>query len=480
MSGFLLTTLQIINFAFINFHLKFRGPDFLQTLNIKYKYGDHQFTFVHNLLHVGGAFRPQPFVAKHGRLLAMYDGAIYNFQRFETNQKKYASDGECILDAYQRYGESFATHLDGEFAIVLADLIKGKIVVVTDVFGTKPLWLANEFKNGKMHFGVASYQSALTRMGFKNTTDISMNTVMIFSMEELKLVRKFSYHQFDLQNQHVTTTLDWEDAFLEAVCKRASIPIADGNTLSKRRKIFLGLSSGYDSGGIHAALIHLGIPHHTYSVPAEEYIAIIESRMRYGSRYTNSTYLHMTKDEYNEIQKDILDHTDTFYYKDNPNRTSQTDPGAIGTAGISAKARQIGAKVFLSGVGSDNILTNNGDRDLCYNSNYSECSGIFPADLSIVWPWKAVRVGNPTYLGMTEHILGRYGLQARYPLLDKQLVQEFFWLSQELKNSVYKVPLRNFMIRQAYPNILCEWNNIASCKQGFAAHLNLKKQPKVQ
>ncbi len=64
----------------------------------------------------------------------MYDAEMYYFQDFEKENKTHFSDGECILDVYQRYGESFTTYLDGEFVIVLSDFIQNKIIVETGAF----------------------------------------------------------------------------------------------------------------------------------------------------------------------------------------------------------------------------------------------------------------------------------------------------------------------------------------------------------
>jgi hypothetical protein len=50
-----------------------------------------------------------------------------------------------------------------------------------------------------------------------------------------------------------------------------------------------------------------------------------------------------------------------------------------------------------------------------------------------------------------EYIAGAYGIETRYPYLDKQLVQEFLWLTPELKNKVYKAPLDFYMTSQKYP-----------------------------
>ena len=43
------------------------------------------------------------------------------------------------------------------------------------------------------------------------------------------------------------------------------------------------------------------------------------------------------------------------------------------------------------------------------------------------------------------------GTESRYPYLDIDLVQEFLWLSTELKNKHYKAPLKEYFVRNDFP-----------------------------
>jgi hypothetical protein len=53
---------------------------------------------------------------------------------------------------------------------------------------------------------------------------------------------------------------------------------------------------------------------------------------------------------------------------------------------------------------------------------------------------------------MKEEIIGgSYGIEQRYPFLDKDVVQEFLWLTADLKNKYYKSPLHNYMSMNNYP-----------------------------
>lgn len=50
-----------------------------------------------------------------------------------------------------------------------------------------------------------------------------------------------------------------------------------------------------------------------------------------------------------------------------------------------------------------------------------------------------------------EHTAGAYGIEGRYPFLDKYVVQEFLWITSELKNSLYKAPIDNYLSSNNFP-----------------------------
>jgi hypothetical protein len=56
-----------------------------------------------------------------------------------------------------------------------------------------------------------------------------------------------------------------------------------------------------------------------------------------------------------------------------------------------------------------------------------------------------------SYLAKEEYVAGAYGLEARYPFLDPLVVQEFLWLSSDLKNKWYKSVLHHYLTTQDFP-----------------------------
>ena len=87
----------------------------------------------------------QPIANETGDIWTVLNGEIYNFaalreqlinlgHRFATR-----SDTEVVVHAYEQYGEAFAEHLDGMFALAIWDGPNGRLLLARDRFGKKPL-----------------------------------------------------------------------------------------------------------------------------------------------------------------------------------------------------------------------------------------------------------------------------------------------------------------------------------------------------
>merc|ERR1712216_463743 len=55
------------------------------------------------------------------------------------------------------------------------------------------------------------------------------------------------------------------------------------------------------------------------------------------------------------------------------------------------------------------------------------------------------------YLNKDEYVSGAFGIEGRYPFLDKEVVQEYLWLSASVKNSRYKRPIADYLEKYGYP-----------------------------
>jgi asparagine synthetase B (glutamine-hydrolysing) len=415
-------------FDFVNYHLKFRGPDHTNRLQHT---GLH---FVHNLLHTTGVMTPQPLQSSDGNIVVVYNGEIYNAADFGN----YQSDGPSIIDAYLKHGVLFARHLDGEFAIVLVDFTKKRAVLATDTFGTKPFF----YSVGDGKFSAATYSSPLERLNRPNIQQMEPNTALVFDTRTWEVQEEMPLHKFDLR-QYKGNTQDWAKAFEQAILKRSK----------SAHSLFIGLSSGYDSGVLACALVRLGVPHHAYSIMGNEHESTIDKRLQQASHLLmRSEKVNLTVAEFRSSKEALMRDADKYEYTvtnvrdaDKRKKDIRNEGDAAALYHISGIAKRDKVRIYLSGSGSDAIISDygwNGTRLTAHSS----FGGLFPTDLSEVFPWTSFFKGaQQSSLMKEEYVSGSHGLEGRYPFLDKALVQEFLWLTAEVKNRMYKAPVTEYL-----------------------------------
>lgn len=426
MCSIIASNFKIGDLDHVNYFLKFRGPDHTGELLVN---GWH---FVHNLLSITGEFRPQPLTSPNGDIVCLFNGEIYNYKTFGD----FASDGDCIIPCYEQYGHDFTRLLDGEFAIVLIDFRRKSIFLGTDVFSTKPLWVGTD--GSRVMF--ASYESALERSGLPDRQKVPANRAISLNIETLETERDTTVYDFDL-TQHKHTYDDWVSAWEASINKR---------TRDIRERIFVGLSSGYDSGAIACELKNQDVPFKTYSIKAQENEQVLEKRFNYHD--SDFDYVRFTKSQFSACKRAVQERCENFIYRIYFNGESvYSDKASAGLAHICELANRDGIKIYLSGQGADEIYSDYGFGGQKFYP-HSSFGGLYPQQLEQIFPWKSFYEGTQiSYLAKEESVAGGFGIEGRYPFLDTKLVQEFLWLSPELKNREYKSVIDHFLTLNEYP-----------------------------
>ena len=418
MCSILCTSKEISDYDDVNKYLKFRGPDDTTIIEDE----SNNFTFLHNLLSMTGEITSQPFV--DDGIVCLYNGEIYNYKDFGD----YKSDGYCIIDLYKEYGVDFIS-----------------------LNKTKPLFYSND--NGD--FGCSTYRTPLEKIKHNDIKKAKPNTAMVFKISDSKLINEFTICEFDL-NQHKNSFDDWNESFKNSIHKR---------TTDTTQNVFIGLSSGYDSGAISCELLNQNIPFKAYSVLTpvivHENTSIIESRQDLISSSINSSYQNFFKDEDTRIKhRNFLEGgTEQFNYTircSNSNyneydRRLIDDKAASWMSLVCNTAKEDGNRLYLTGMGADEIFSDYGFGGV-KKTQHSNFGGLFPDDLSTIFPWPSFYYSSmESYIAKEEYVAGLHGIEARYPFLDKDLVQEFLWLSPKLKNSNYKSVLDNYFVKNNFP-----------------------------
>lgn len=444
MCSFIFTNKEINNLDDVNRVTKFRGPDLTSNENI------NGFNYVHNLLSITGAVTRQPFYKDD--IACVYNGEIYNHSDFGT----YNSDGECLIDLYKEHGDEFTKKLDGEFAIVLFDYKNNKCIISSDVFKTKPIFYSLEPNS----IGVSSYSEPLIKVGHSNVKKMEANTTIVIDTNSNQIIKKFQVFDFDITNQHKTTFDDWVNAFENSIKKRSN---------NLREKIFIGLSSGYDSGAICHELTKQNVNFKSYIVKGTENEDILNKRIKFLlSNNKNYDVLYKTDSKLAQTVNYVKQNTEEFKYTISSSSSDYNeywlslsdDGGSRFMSLICNKARQDGYKIVMSGTGPDEIFSDYGFGGVKY-ANHSNFGGLFPEDLTKIFPWNSFYGSSlESYIAKEEYVGGAFGIEVRYPFLDKLVVQEFLWLHHSLKNANYKSPLHYYLEHNNFP-----YNK--NVKQGF-------------
>lgn len=434
MCSILITNKKIEDLDSVNKYLKLRGPDYTNQLSL------NGINFIHNLLHMTGDFKTQPFI--DGDTVCLFNGEIYNYKSFGD----FSTDGECLIPLYKQFGTNFVKQLDGEFCLVLVDFSKDILLFSTDVFSTKPIWYSIEDD----HFGIASYESALQKLNFKHIKKLKANTTQMRKLSELSSsVCYQSVFDFSL-SQHKNSYDAWTSAFKKSIKKRY---------VNSNQKVFIGLSSGYDSGAICCELLEQKVDFHAYSVLGRENSNILSQRHNLIKSPAQGFIFRASQADYAKAQLHLSENVEEFNYKIYSQSSEynefglsvKRDGGSNGLSFVCQKAKENDRKIYLSGQGADEICSDYGFNGV-KKYPHSNFGGLFPENLSSIFPWASFYESSQlSYLMKEEYISGSFGLEGRYPFLDKDLVQEFLWLSSDLKNKNYKAPIYNYLTEHNFP-----------------------------
>jgi len=424
-----------------------RGPDLTNIFSDP----DTKITWLHNLLHITGEKTPQPFV--EGDFVATFNGQIYNYKKFKSDAP---SDGYCIIDVFKN---SAWKDLDGEFAIVFHDKKKNTITVASDAFATKPCWISISGSD----FAISSYASSNLALGFSRDKTFKTAPNMLYTIDlNTMSVSRDEIYKFNL-DQNVGSFDKWCELFDLSVKKRIE------NTCEK---FFVGLSSGYDSGCIVSSLQKHDAKFTTYSVRAAESLPLLEKRHSMLDE-SRRHLLFMKETDFNSHKKYISEESEPYesaYTMNNKKYVVQNDKGSVGTSFICNHAMQDGYKIYMSGHGSDEVYSDYGFLGYPIPGfEHCDIAGYYPEDLSTCFPWKnfnGYRMIDFAY--KDESVGGSYGIEVRYPFLDRDLVQEFLNIKHDLKNKHYKSPLHHYLKKNNYPFL-----EGPAYKVGFRATANL-------
>jgi asparagine synthase (glutamine-hydrolysing) len=304
----------------------------------------------------------QPLVAEEGRAAIVFNGEIYNYKDlwrdlesrgcpFKTDH----SDTEVILNGYLAWGVEVFQRLEGMFALALWDARSGVLHLVRDRSGIKPLYFAKDSRG----LLFASEPKALLASGrvaatvrqegiaeyFLYRAPLGPGT-LLQGIEKVQPATRVAIHAggrveapvryWEASQRPEPTASDVEEALSAAVCSHlvsdvplgiflsggvdSSLIAAFAAKVTKLETFTVGTESTYDESGFaREAAEHCGLVSNVEVVRGEDFLSAVD---------------------------------DWSYVNDDPS----ADPSALALMLLSRFARSRGMKVMLAGEGSDELF----------------------------------------------------------------------------------------------------------------------------
>lgn len=342
-------------------------------------------------------------------------------------------DGEyyhsySLYELYKNYRYKFVERINGEYSIILFDKYRNLLYAYTDIFGTKPLYFGLKGKK----FKISSFKHTFKDYDFVKR--IPNSSILKLNLHD---------NQYDIEKHSkfdLTEKYDNLDRCIDAL--KEAIDIRTGQYIGT------GVSGGHDTGAIIQRLSETKKKcKYYYFDTGKEDKDIIDKRIKKYNLKLNTINYKVNQKVNERIQSAKLDKSDVDLNKDK-DLISLLIP-------LYEKASKDGVKNYLSGLGGDEVLKNNTvypiiDEDLSINVDERDdfLIGEYPGDNS------EEGVEGRFWIDVEEYISNLFGINLKYPFLDKKFIQEYLNLTFKAKNSCYKAPTQRYLTESQMPYML--------------------------
>ncbi|KGM55590.1 asparagine synthase [Lysobacter daejeonensis GH1-9] len=318
----------------------------------------------------------QPIHNGRRTVWTVFNGEIFNHVELRQALEREGhcfytrSDTEVIVHLYERYGDRFVEHLNGQFAIALWDSERQRLVLARDRAGIRPLfharsggrlWFASEIK--ALH-AVLPDTAVLDPLGLAQAltywSTIDPDTVYagvrslppgcMLSIEHDGRERLTRY--WDWSFPHAGDVSPARGTFsVEAATDALRELLIDAVRLQLRADVPVGayLSGGLDSSGI-VALIRgfTSAPVRTFSLAFDDVEFDESAHQATVVRHlgTDHTTLHCTRTDIGRAFPQLVRHAETPILRTAP----------VPLMLLAGRVRQHGYKVVLTGEGADEVF----------------------------------------------------------------------------------------------------------------------------
>ena len=399
--------------------LKRRGPEAF--IEVKNELG----YFAHSMLNTIGQNTPQPYLTKSGIML--YNGSTYNSGK--SNDTKWIGDR---LDDNLDNTLEVVRSLNGEYAFI--HVTDKFVVFCVDHFDQRNMWFYHDKHTKKLT--IASVPNVVQQKHHK-TWRAEGNKIYIIDRSDYSVSVQTNKY-FDL-----TQTVDHLDFVFEKF--ERSIEMRYDHNLAVNL-----VSSGIDSGVINCATHKLFGVVDAVCDPKGEEIDVIKQRMSVHD------IIVLPNHKGHQIDKERMFHG-ILAKNEIWDDTSVNSLINIMKQYVKRKRKK---KIVLIGQGGDELYNDWHQQSM--GLKWTRTNGSFPSSLEFVWPWHNHNRQLHLCNTRTDFIAGYFGLEARNPLLDIDLVQAWLNTTSELKNTSTKHWMKMYMDQEQYPytNKKVHWNDV--------------------
>jgi asparagine synthase (glutamine-hydrolysing) len=315
----------------------------------------------------------QPIRNERGEVWTVFNGEIFNYlelraeliaqgHRFYTQ-----SDTEVIVHLYDRYGDRFVEHLNGQFAIALWDQRRRRLVLARDRAGIRPLfhtrargrvWFASEIKAllavlpERARLNPGGLVEALTYWApadpetlFDGVHSLPPGHLLAIEADGRESLSRY----WDWSFPEAGSAPAWTS--VEQASDELRALLVDAVRLQLRADVPVGayLSGGLDSSGIVAMIRGFtDTPVRTFSVAFEDAEFDESAHQQAMVRHlgTDHTTLTCTRAQIGAAFPRLIRHVETPVLRTAP----------VPMLLLSQRVREEGYKVVLSGEGADEVF----------------------------------------------------------------------------------------------------------------------------
>jgi len=333
-----------------------------------------------------------------------------------------------LYDLYKNYNYKFIEKISGEHSIIIVDKFRNRLYAYTDIFGTKPLYFG--FKDKK--FKVTSFRYDLN--GYNGIKRIPNSSILKLDTYD---------HSFTIEKHSKFDTTEKYNTF-----ERCIDALKNAIDIRCEDNIGSAFSAGHDTGAILQRINENNTKCNFYYFNTNKEDSDIIKARQQKCNLTELNYI---------VNSNVHIKCQLAKIKDKPIDVDYNKDLDLTSLLISIfeKAKDDNIKNFITGLGGDEVLKNNTtypdiDKDL--KTHISERDDFLIGE----YPGNNSEQGQEGrfWIDIEESISNIYGINLRYPFLDKHFIQEFLNLTYKAKNYCYKSVTQIYLKRTNMPFML--------------------------